>query len=207
MTEKESFIDFLERVTRFIYENYSSEIMEAHEVFWEEERPEEILGGILLEIGEMNFNDYLLFDYKNVYGQRFLDLYEKEGDFKSGDEPYIKKAKESRISLYEVDDISGDNLTLKDLLLGNKYNIRSNTLKDLKKGDLFATRLIYLDGRYEILPCAYPFKASHKEEIMELIDKQFKRYLKNENPQGTMKDFLDDHSQFFNVLWMDFVSK
>ncbi len=207
MTEKESFIDFLERLTRFIYEHYSSEIMEAHQVFWEEERPEEILSGILLEIGEMNFNDYLLFDYKNAYGQSFIDLYEKEGDYKDGDVIYITKAKNSRISLYEVDDISGDNLILKDLLLGNKYNIRSNTLKDLKKKDIFATRLIYLDERYEILPCAYPFKATQKEEIMGLIDKQFRRYLKNENPIGTMMDFLDNHSQFFNVLWMDFVSK
>lgn len=207
MTEKELFIDFLDRLAGFIHENHSHEIMEAHEIFWEEENPENILSGVLLELGEINFNDWLLFDYQNPYGETFIDLYEKEATHTTPDDLYLKKVKESIISLYEVEDITDETLKLKNILEDGIYKIASRSLSLLKKGDLFATRLIYLDGRYEISPCAYPFNPSHKEKLLELIDKQFKRYLRNENPSGTMKDFLKTHSQFFNVLWMDFISR
>ena len=36
----------------------------------------------------------------------------------------------------------------------------------------------------------YPFRTEDKKTVLEYVNRMFGRYTKNENPNGTMKDFL-----------------
>ncbi len=72
----------------------------------------------------------------------------------------------------------------------------------LKKGDLFATRLIKINGEVLMGKCVYPFSETMKPDVLKYIDMQFRRYLKNENPSGTMESFLKSQSSVINTIWL-----
>lgn len=192
----------LNKISEFIYEHYQEDIQEAFEYFWEEERPEDILQGIMLDMGELNFDDWLTIDYRNPYGEGFLELYEKYSDLSENEKKVLTALKESRISLYEVEDIALSRIRLKDLLRDKILEIISERLSRLKKGDLFATRFITIDGETFMGKCIYPFQSFHKDDVLKYLDMQYKRYLKNENPQGDMELFLKEASSVFNTVWL-----
>jgi hypothetical protein len=81
----------------------------------------------------------------------------------------------------------------------NSFNL---SVEKIKVGELFATRLIKLNGEIIMGRCVYPFRASLKDEVLRYIDMQFKRYLKNENPSGNIESFLKDASSIFNTIWV-----
>jgi hypothetical protein len=109
------------------------------------------------------------------------------------------------LSLYEVISVSHEEeIHLKDLLLGGDFIVNNKNLAGgIKKGDLFATRLLTLDGNTVMSNCIYPYTGGYKNTIIEYIDNQFQRYTKNENPQSTMKSFLKYYGDVFNILWID----
>ncbi len=192
----------LTAILEFIYKNYQEYINEAFEYFWEEERPEEFLQGLLLDIGELNFEDWLAIDYRTPYGESFLDLYREYSNLSEEDTALVNALKESRISIYEVEMAEEDGVVIKDLLAEGRYKIKSSSLSSLKPGEIFATRLIKFNNDIIMGRCVYPFKASLKEEVLRYIEMQFKRYLKNENPSGNMESFLKDASSLFNTIWV-----
>ncbi|MCX7794152.1 MAG: hypothetical protein N2257_07110 [Thermodesulfovibrionales bacterium] len=196
----------LNQITDFIYEHYQEDIQDAHELFWEEERPEELLHGMLLDIGELNFDDWLTIDYRNPYGESFIELYEKYSE-PDVDKDIINALKESRISLYEVEGVEDGRIKLRDLLRNTVF-YPDWQLPDsqLKTGDLFATRFIRLNERFFMGKCIYPFHSTLKEEILRYLDMQYNRYLKNENPNGDIESFLKDASSVFNTIWITFVA-
>jgi hypothetical protein len=222
-TLQQRIYNLINAINNFIHEHYQEYIQEAFEYFWEEERPEEFLQGILLDIGEINFEDWLTIDYRTPYGESFLDLYREFSTVTSAtkevseEERVILDAlKKSRISLYEVESKSQEGIVIKDLITQlvaqvtvERYRINSEALnsfnlsvKKIKVGELFATRLIKLNGEIIMGRCVYPFRASLKDEVLRYIDMQFKRYLKNENPSGNIESFLKDASSIFNTIWV-----
>lgn len=194
----------LNNITSFIYEHYQEYIQEAFESFWEGERPEDLLDGLMLEMGELNFEDWLTIDYKNPYGETLLDLYERYSELSDEESSVIKALRNSLISLYEVEEVDPSNskVLLKDLLRDGLYEITSKTLLTLKKGNLFATRLIKVNGETLMGKCAYPFTQGMKPHVLKYIDMQYKRYLKNENANGNRETFLKSCSSVFNTLWL-----
>jgi hypothetical protein len=195
----------------FARENHKEDIDKAYEYFWDEQDPEEFLSRTALEIGFINFEDWLISDYRvNKDNETLLDTYSRSSKKLNDDEMNILNTiKTSVLSLYEVESVSKEeHIIIRDLLLDGEHTLRDKTLAGgLKKGDIFATRLLLLDGLAVMSGCVYPFIAHQKETVLESVHKQFKRYLKNVDPHGTMKDYLKAYGDVLNLLWINLIIK
>ena len=196
-------------IIQYVRLNHAEAIDKAYEYFWDEQHPDEVMSGTALELGFHNFEDWLLFNYPaNEEKESFIDVYMKQnGDLKEEERTVLEKIKGSLLSLYEVAAVSKDKrVLLKDLLMGGEFSLRDKDLtRGLKKGDIFATRLLTLDGNTLMSGCVYPFSADGKKSVLSKIDKQFKRYIRNVNPDGAMKDYLKEYGDVFNLIWMNFI--
>ncbi len=199
----------IQSVINYVRANHTDAIDKAYEYFWDEKYPEDFLQGTALALGFINFEDWLIFDYEtNDSKETFIDLYIRDNRALKDDElTLLNKIKGAISSLYEVISVSKNKgVTVKDLLLSGEFVLREKTLaKGLKKGDIFAARLLTLDGKSIMSGCVYPYKAGDKKTILDYIDRQFGRYKRNEKPDGTMKDFLKDYGDVFNIVWMNLI--
>ena len=191
------------QVTEFVRQKYAKAIDEAYDYFWEEEDPAEFLGGPSLELGFINFEDWLICDYRpKEKSPGFIDLFIHAENPSDEMKPILEKLKASHISLYEVTK-AGNPVELKDIAVGGDPFVSDDSqMSELEEGYTFAARFIELDGSKQICRCVYPFGIQMKDEIVKLIDAQLARYKKNKNSEGTMKDFLMDESYAFNMTWM-----
>lgn len=198
--------ELLEAIIQYVRDNHKDDIDKAYEYFWDEEEPAESLKGTALELGFINFEDWLLFDYKTAEGkQTFIDLYiDGTEGLKEEEIAILHKISDSVLSLYEVVSVSKDKkIILKDLLLGDEYSVKDKVLtRGLNKGDVFATRLLNLDGKHVMSVCVYPFTSAQKKDVLNTVDKQFARYRKTVKKDGTMREYLKDYGDVFNLSWM-----
>lgn len=196
-------------IIEYVRSNHAEAIDKAYAYFWDEHSPDEFLSGTAIELGFINFEDWLLFDYKvNEEKETFLDLYVKcNKELKDEEIGIIGKVKGSVLSLYEVVAVSKDKRVLiKDLLLEGEFSLRNKNLtRGLKKGDIFATRLLNLDGNAVMSGCVYPYTPDKKEDALTSVNKQFKRYVKNVDASGKMRDYLRDYGDVFNLIWINFI--
>jgi len=200
--------DLFQDIVQHIRTNHADLIDKAYSYFWDGENPDEHLGGTALSLGFHNFEDWMVFTYKvNEEGETFTDLFIKSHDLGDDTVALLRRAKDSLLSLYEVSSVAKDKrVLLKDVLLDNEADLRDKTLTHgLKKGDLFATRILNLDGKDVMGGCVYPFLTSQKKQILSYLDRQFKRYTKNVKQDGTMRDYLQDYGDVFNLIWMSFI--
>jgi len=200
--------DIICSIIQFVRENHSETIDKAYEYFWDGRTPDEIMAGTALSLGFLNFEDWLVFDYKaNKDNETFIDMYTKNHTLKKNETALLNSIKDSVISLYEVSSVARDKrIILKDLLLESEHTLRDKALtRGLNKGDIFATRLLTLDGKTCMSGCVYPYTADQKKTVLTYVDKQFKRYIKNVKPQGTMMDFLKDYGDVLNIIWMNLI--
>ena len=198
--------ELIQSIINYVRVNHADAIDRAYAYFWDEKNPDEFLSGNALYIGFINFEDWLIFDYKaNDAGEAFIDLYIKNStELKDGELMLLNKIKGSLLSLYEAVSVSKNKrVLLKDLLLGGEVSIKDRTLKKgLKKGDVFAARLLPIDKGHAMSGCVYPFRAEDKKTVLEYVKRMFRRYVKNENPNGTISDFLRDYGDVFNMAWI-----
>jgi hypothetical protein len=190
-------------------EQHVEAIDRAYEYFWDSNHPDEFLNGTALALGFVNFEDWFIFDYRaNELGETFLDLYAKDNQCLSGEESsVISRMRDSVLSLYEVASVSKDKrVLLKDLLLGEEVSLREKTLtRGLKKGDLFAARILELDGRQIMSGSVYPYLQSQKKRVLGYAEKQYARYKRHVNPEGTMREYLKQYGDVFNLIWMQLI--
>jgi hypothetical protein len=201
---REDIAEIFNSLIWYVRENHQEAIDRAYEFFWEEDLPEDFLGGTALDIAFINFEDWLLCDYLDPEEGRLIDLYIKEKEPDAGTSEVLRAMKESFISLYEVVSSNGEVL-LRDLILGEEARIKGPD--ELKKGDVFATRFIEVGGERFMSRCVYPFSGNSKDAVLADIDAQFKRYIKNKNPEGTMRQFLKEESHVFNTVWVTSIFK
>ncbi|MBI4684164.1 MAG: hypothetical protein HY755_03080 [Nitrospirae bacterium] len=198
----------IQSIIIYIRENYPDAIDKAYAYFWDEKDTDEFLSGTALALGFINFEDWLVFDYKtNDKKETFIDIYIKEKKLKGEKNELLNKIKTSNLSLYEVVSVSRDKrILIKDLILAGEFSLRDKKLtRGLKKGEMFGTRLLHLDEGYIMSGCVYPFRSSDKKKVLGYIDRMFGRYKRNENPEGTMKDFLKDYGDIINIAWMNII--
>lgn len=198
-------------VIGYARENHTDEIDKAYEYFWEEEYPEDFLEGIALDIAFVNFEDWLICDWKTENRETLIDLYIKENKgLKDKELKVLKEMKDSVISLYEVKSTT-PHITLKDLILDTELTLPEK--KGAKKaggfliGDVFATRFLKIGEGYSMSGCVYPYGEQMKDKVLNYFNKQFSRYIKNETPDGTKQDFLNRHSDVFNTIWVSELCK
>lgn len=196
------------RIIQFARENHAEAIDKAYEYFWDENKPDEFMGGTALSLGFLNFEDWLIFDYKvKPYNETFIDIYLKNNTLKDDEASLLRSMKDSVIGLYEVKVVVRDKRTVvKDLLMDGEYTLRDKALtRGLNRGDIFAARLLTLDGKTCMSGCVYPYTVDQKKDVLIYMNKQFKRYIKNVKPDGTMRDFLKDYGELLNIIWMNFI--
>jgi len=202
---KELFHDIIQ----YVRINHTEAIDKAYSYFWDGETPDEFLGGSALMLGFHNFEDWLVFDYKiNEEGDTYIDLFIRDTkDLHDNTVALLRRAKDSVTSLYEVTSVAKDKrVLLKDILLDREAELREKSLtQSLKKGDLFATRLLKLDNIDVMSACVYPYNPSQKKKVLAHVDKQFKRYIRNVKQDGTMQEYLKNYGDVFNLIWMNFI--
>ncbi len=190
-------------------ERHAGTIDKAYEYFWDSNHPDEFLSGAALELGFVNFEDWFIFDYKaNESGETFIDLYAKGNDCMTEEESSVmQRMKSSLLSLYEVASVSRDKrVLLKDLLLGGEVSLREKMLtRGLNRGDIFAARFLELDGRQVMSGSVYPYMQAQKKRVLAYIEKQYSRYKRNVNPEGTIRDYLKDYGDAFNLIWIQLI--
>ncbi|MEJ2696267.1 MAG: hypothetical protein P8013_06425 [Candidatus Sulfobium sp.] len=197
--------ELLQAIIEYVRNNHKEDIDKAYDYFWDEEDPADLFKGTALELGFINFEDWLLFDYKVGGKQTFIDIYlGKNEGLKEEEAAILNRMRDSVLSMYEVVSVSKDKrVVLKDLLLGDEYSVRDKALtRGLNKGDVFATRLLNLDGKHVMSVCVYPFTAGQKKDVLTTVDKQFARYRKTVRQDGEMRDYLKDYGDIFNLTWM-----
>ena len=201
--------ELIQSIINYVRANHADAIDKAYAYFWDEKNPDEFLTGNALYIGFVNFEDWLIFDYKaNDAGETFIDLYIKNSTgLKDGELTLLNKIKGSLLSLYEAVSVSKDRrVLLKNLLMGGEVSLKEKALtKGLKKGDIFAARLLPIDRGHAMSGSVYPFRAPDKKRVLAYIERMFKRYKKNENPEGAMESFLKDYGDTFNIVWMNII--
>ncbi len=189
--------------------NHAEEIDKAYAYFWDENSPDEFLAGTALELGFINFEDWLVFDWKATGEEKtFLDLYlSNQSDLPDEERRVLSRIRDSVLSLYEVTSVSRDKRVLvKDILLSDEHSLRNRMLtRGLKKGDIFATRILDLDDGPAMSGCVYPYRREDRKKVLSYIDKQFGRYKRNVRADGTMRDFLKDYGDVFNIVWLTFI--
>ncbi|RJQ41129.1 MAG: hypothetical protein C4550_02320 [Nitrospiraceae bacterium] len=201
--------ELIQSIINYVRVNHADAIDKAYAYFWDEKNPDEFLSGNALYIGFVNFEDWLIFDYKvNDAGDSFIDLYMKNSiGLKDTELALLNKIKGSLLSFYEVVSVSRDKRALlKDLLMGGEIPLKEKSLtKGLKKGDIFAARLLPIDKGHVMSGSVYPFRRDDKKTVLDYVNRMFRRYTKNENPNGTIRDFLGNYGDVFNMAWMNII--
>jgi hypothetical protein len=208
---KEDFIKerLVHDLLRFFEKHYQGKIEDAAFQFWDDFVPENYLEGTALDIAHQNFREWIVFDYliDQHNDKTLIDLYMKKNNKLSLEEhKVLTMMKNSIISLYEVQEVFPEKgLLLKDLLMGGEYDVREKSAtRNLKRWDIFATRLLMIDGQYIMSGSVYPYHLKQKERILEDIHAEFKDY-KEEYPDASMDDFLKNNSENFNFYWYDLI--
>jgi hypothetical protein len=94
---------------------------------------------------------------------------------------------------------------LKDLLLGGEYNVKEKAAtSSLRKWDIFAARLLHIDGNYILSGAVYPYHLKQKEMFLEDINAEFE-YYRLDFPDATQDEFLKKNSEIFNFYWYDII--
>ncbi len=193
----------------FFNNNYHDRLEDAEFLFWDEFVPEEHLDGIALDVAHQNFWEWLIFDHMiDVDNDKTLiDLYMENNKKLSLDEhKVLTMIKNSVISLYEVQEVFPEKgLLLKDLLMDGEYDVREKSAtRSVKKWDIFASRLLLVDGQYIMSGSVYSYHMKNKKEILDDIHAEFEDY-KEEYPDASMDDFLKMNSENFNFYWYDLI--
>lgn len=201
--------ELFQDIIQYVRVNHTEAIDKAYSYFWDGETPDEFLGGSALTLGFHNFEDWMVFDHKvNEEGDTYTDLFIRDcKDLDDQAVSLLRSAKASVMRLYEVTSVAKDKrVLLKDILFDREAELREKSLtQSLEKGDLFATRLLKLDNIDVMSACVYPYNPSQKKQVLAYVDKQFKRYIRNVKPDGTMHDYLKNYGDVFNLIWMNFI--
>jgi len=194
---------------RFFKRHYEDRLDDAMYIFWDDFDPDEHLSEATLRSADINFWEWIVFDYlvDEDNDKKLIDLYLEKHKIISADEHRILiMMKNSVISLYEVQEVFPEKgLLLKDLVLGGEYDVQEKAAtRSLSKWDIFAARLLHVDGSYIMSGAVYPYNLKFKERMLADIQGEFEDYTVDW-PDATLDEFLKNNSEIFNFYWYDVI--
>lgn len=197
------YLELCEQVMQYARMNHDNFIDEAYDYFWEEDDPTEMIGGIALELGFMNFEDWFICDYAPKEGTPIIDRFIE--DFKPDEKSLamLKAMRDSGLRLYETANVGGK-MVFKDVLLGGEYAPTNSALPPLNEGDVFAARLIGSGQDKMMSRAIYLFTKDLKDKVIELVNSQHKRY-QRKSAGASMQEFLDSETYLFNMIWASLI--
>jgi hypothetical protein len=199
----------VDALLEFYRKQHTNTIEEAKELFWGEFVPQKYLEGHAVDIAYQNFFEWITFDFiiDPDANKTLIDLYiEHNRKLIQDEHAVLTKMKNSCISLYEVQEVFPEKgLLLKDLLMGGEYDVKEKAAtRGLRRWDIFATRLLLIDGQHIMSGAVYPYHLKMKQWILEDIAGEYEDY-KQEFPDATMDQFLKENSDIFNFYWYDLI--
>lgn len=194
---------------RFFKKNFLDSLNDAHSIFWGDFEPEKYLDKETIHLANINFWEWIVYDYlvDEENDKTLIDLYMENNKRLSPDEHRIlTMMKNSVISLYEVQEVFPEKgLLLKDLLLGGEYDVMEKAAtRSLRKWDIFAARLLLVDGTYIMSGSVYPYPLKQKERILDDFHEVSRDY-KKDFPNDTVDELLKRNSDVFNFYWYDLI--
>lgn len=199
----------VQELLRFFKKNLSDSLNDAHSVFWGDFEAERYLEKETFRLADINFWEWIVYDFiiDEENDKTLIDLYmENNRRLSSAEHRILTMMKNSVISLYEVQEVFPEKgLLLKDLILGGEYDVREKAAtRSLRKWDIFAARLLLVDGAYIMSGSVYPYPIKQKERILDDFHEVFADY-KKDFPNDTADDFLKRNSDIFNFYWYDLI--
>lgn len=174
----------IKEILSFFKRYYSYSLKEALKYFWPELEEQKQLPKEISETGGINFYEWIIFDWTPEEDENtVIDFFMKKNSEKlSIDElKVLNVMRKSVLSLYEVQEVFPEmGLLLKDLLLGGEYLVRERLAsRKLVKWDIFATRLLYVDGKYIMSGSIYYYPREIRTSIIKHLNKEFKEWKKD----------------------------
>lgn len=194
---------------KFAKKRFGDYIDDAYDYFWDDFDPEEELDERLFQFSDINFWEWLVYDWipDDDDGRTLIEHFIESNKRLTSDElKILKMMNNAVISLYEVMEVFPEKgLLVKDLLCGGEYDIKERlATRSANKWDIFAARLLHLDGQYVMSGCIYPYYLRQKEQILSAINKMFEDYRKVYH-DAAMEDFLKTEGSMFNFFWYEIV--
>ncbi len=188
---------------------FGNYIDDAYDYFWDDFDPEKELDKNLLEFSNINFWEWVVYDWipDEDDGRTLIGHFMENNKRLTHDDLMVLNMMNNTVlSLYEVQEVFPEKgLLLKDLLIGGEYDVREKlATRQMKKWDIFAARLLHLDGKYTLSGCAYPYHLRQKERILSTINEMFEDYRKA-YPDAAMDDFLKAEGDIFNFFWYEII--
>jgi hypothetical protein len=187
---------------------YEKSMADAIDEFWDGFDPREYLNDNEMQAAEINFWEWVVHDWRDQdSGKLLVDIYIERTDVLSLDDRVVlDKIRHSNLSLFEVQEVFlQKGMLLKDLLLGEEYDVREKAATEhLRKWDIFATRLLQLDGQYIMSGAFYPFPIKYKSILIDDIMQEFEAD-KNEVTAGELDLFLKENGDVFNFHWTELI--
>ncbi|QEK12388.1 hypothetical protein FQB35_08365 [Crassaminicella thermophila] len=175
-----------ENVLKFLLKHeFTKEIEEAKEYFYNNLEKAQIM---------IDFNSWLIYDYKMKDGKSFIEKYYNATKNQLSDEEreWIKKKIESFISLYEVKEIKENKVKLKDIFTKTEFWVDMDC-KEINKKDLILGRMIEFLNEYKFIGDSIYIPAIFKNTIERNIIVQYEGY-KEKNQYATLEKFLKNNS-------------
>lgn len=147
------------------------------------------------ETVSVDFNAWLIYDYKMEEGQSFIQKYleDTRTSLTDQEKEFIINRKKSFLSLYELKEIRKDQGVLRDVFTKLDYIINLNQIKKINVGDLILSRIIEFSNEYKLVGGKLYIPSMFKITIEKNIFEEYERY-KNTNKYGTWQKFLKENS-------------
>lgn len=145
---------------------------------------------------QMDFNSWLIYDYRLQDGKTFLEkYYHTEKEHLSEEEKcFIQNQLNAYLSIYEIYEIQGDNVRIRDIFVKEEYFIPLDNIDDAKTKELVLARVMENGGQYRLTGNKQYIPGIFKSTMERNIYEYYEDY-KNKNRFGTWKTFLRDHSE------------
>ncbi len=152
-------------------------------------------GGMNGEL-HLDFNSWLIYDYKLQDGQSFLEKYytASKDDLSKEEIDFINKLVDSYLSIYDVVGTKNEYVTIKDIFSKEIYDIKQENILDIQGKELVMGRITgipdqcWLAGNKQYIPSA--FKTSIERSMLEGFES-----FKKKNRYSNWKMYLKDHSE------------
>ena len=199
----------VEDLLAFADESFGDAMPEALDFFWDDFDIGEQCTPELATAIEINSAEWLVHDWRpdEDSDKTLIEHYaSSRKGLRERERAVLKKMNEAVLSLYEVQEVyRGEGLLLRDLLTDEEYRVEEMmATESLNKWDIFAARLLHIDGKYIMSGAAYGYPRLEKEALLKHLKRSF-RYFRKEHPLSSMKDFLKQNGDLFNYYWCQIV--
>lgn len=152
--------------------------------------------------GEMNnelhldFNSWLIYDYKLTDGESFLSKYYNaaKATLAEDEAAFIQQLIDTYLSLYTVIEVQNEYKMMRDIFSKEVYRVNPESIRDIQENELVMGRILgtgdmyWLTGNKQYIPGA--FKISIERSMLADFEE-----FKKKNRYANWNDYLKDHSE------------